>query len=237
MELTLASRSDIDALKDRYNRDGVVRIDNLFAPDVADAIHSVLLRGTPWHIVHSDKAGDAITYSPKEWRDVEPSARRQALSDMLGRARDGFAYFYSCYPMIDSYLAGDDPEWPLHRMTEFLNSPEMHNFVKTITGESEVRKLDAQATLYARGHFLNEHDDTGTEAERRAAYVMGFTKDWRADWGGQLIFLEDGRVIDGFSPSFNTMTIFKVPRRHIVTQVTNFAGLGRYSITGWLRVD
>ena len=139
--------------------------------------------------------------------------------------------------MISAYLEGRDPDWPLHAMTEFLNTPEFHCFVKTITGEPSVKKLDAQATLYGRGHFLNLHDDTGTSAERRAAYVMGFSKSWRPDWGGQLLFMDEDKIQRGFSPSFNSLTLFKTPRPHIVTQVANFAGLGRYSITGWLRDD
>jgi len=124
-----------------------------------------------------------------------------------------------------------------HALTEFLNSPEFMDFTKTITDEAEVIKIDGQATLYGPGHFLNAHDDAGDIKERRVAYVMGFSKGWSRDWGGQLLFLDGNDVTRGFSPSFNTLSLFKVPREHVVTQVTNFAGAGRYSVTGWLRTD
>lgn len=239
--LKLRDDHDIAALRAAYSRDGMVRVERLFPDDVAEAIYQVLLRGTPWRMVHSDASGAHEYYKPGEWQGLTPAARQAAIQGTLSRAREGFAYLYACYPMIDALLDGDDPDWPLHALTEFLNSAEFLDFTKTITDEPEVIKIDGQATLYSPGHFLNEHNDAGSEFERRAAYVMGFSKNWRVDWGGQLLFLdgpEDGPDISrGFSPSFNTLSLFKVPRPHIVTQVTNFAGAGRYSVTGWLRVD
>ena len=237
-DITLKLNShDIEALRDEYAREGVVRVENLFPSDVAEAIYQVLLRGTPWRVVHSDAQGSHKYYRGEEWHGLAPEQRQKTLQGVLQKARDGFAYLYSCYPMVDALLAGDDPNWPLHELTEFLNSPEFMDFTKTITNEADVIKIDGQATLYAPGHFLNTHDDAGEIKERRVAYVMGFSKNWSRDWGGQLLFLDGDDVTRGFSPSFNTLSLFKVPREHIVTQVTNFAGAGRYSVTGWLRTD
>lgn len=235
--LKLSDDHDVASLAASYARDGFVRVENLFPIEVANAVYDVLSKGTPWRLVHSDADGKHKYYPPQAWQAKPPAEKQATIQDVLKRARDGFAYLYSCYPMIDAYVAGEDPGWPLHAMTEFLNSPEMLEFTKTITNEPSVLKHDAQATLYAPGHFLNAHNDTGDHAERRAAYVMGFTRDWRVDWGGQLLFLDGDNTEFGCSPSFNTLTLFKVPRDHIVTQVTNFAGAGRYSITGWLRDD
>lgn len=228
---------DVEALRREYATDGMVRVENLFPDEVAEAIHQVLSRSTPWRVVHSDAQEKHKYYKPEEWEAILPPQRQQTLQDVLQRAQSGFAYLYSCYPMINAMLAGDDPDWPLHALTEFLNSEEFMVFTKTITGEPEVIKIDAQATLYAPGHFLNAHDDRGESLERRAAYVMGFSKGWSRNWGGQLLFLDGNDVMRGFTPSFNTLTLFKVPREHLVTQVSNFAGAGRYSVTGWLRTD
>lgn len=228
---------DVEALRAEYAKDGVVRVQNLFPNNVAEAIYQVLAKATPWRVVHSDAQGKHRYYKPQEWQTLTPQARQHTLQSVLKQAREGFAYIYSCYPMIDALLAGDDPNWQLHELTEFLNSPEFMTFTKSITDEPDVIKIDGQATLYAPGHFLNAHDDTGEKAERRVAYVMGFSKGWSRDWGGQLLFLDGNDVTRGFSPSFNTLSLFKVPCEHIVTQVTNFAGAGRYSVTGWLRTD
>ena len=237
-DFVLADHHDVAALAETYAREGAVRVEKLFPDEIAQNIANILETQTPWRMVHSNLDGAHKVYTPQEWQALSQMQQKQIVKDTLMQARDGFAYLYSCFPMIDAYLAGENPDWPLHAMSEFLNTPQMHNFVKTITNEPSVKKLDCQATLYGRGHFLNTHDDTGTDAERRAAYVMGFSKDWHIDWGGQLLFLDHaGDIERGFNPSFNSLTLFKTPRPHIVTQVTNFAGRGRYSITGWLRDD
>lgn len=228
---------DIKSLAAEYAKDGIVRVNNLFPETTANAIYHVLSQATPWHVVHSDENGKHKYYRPEEWAAKPESERQQTIQGTMNRAVTGFAYVYLCYPMIRAYIEKRDQNWPLHAMTEFLNTPEMLDFTRAITGEDTVIKHDAQATLYSRGHYLNVHDDTGDNKERRAAYVMGFTKDWRMDWGGNLLFLEDQDIGKGFVPSFNSLTLFKVPRKHIVTQVSNFAGAGRYSITGWLRDD
>ena len=99
----------------------------------------------------------------------------------------------------------------------------------------ELLKADAQATLYAPGHFLNFHNDTPNErTHRRVAYVLGFAKDWHPDWGGLLQFYDaDLNITDVLRPRFNVLSMFTVPQDHAVTYVVPYAPLGRYSITGW----
>jgi len=238
LKLALSDTHNIEELAASYAENGFVRINNLFPDNIAESIHQNLANQTPWHIVHADKEGSHLYYRPEDWAGLADDERQTILRNIMVQASEGFSYFYACYPMIQNYLEQRDPDWPLHAMTEYLNSPEFHNFVKTITNEPSVRKIDGQATLYASGHFLNLHDDMGTEAERRVAYVMGFTKNWTPNWGGQLLMLDENDDSQcGFTPTFNSLTLFKVPRKHIVTQVASFARGGRYSITGWLRDD
>ena len=227
-----------DELALAYQKNDMVRIDNIFPSDVAEAIYTVLAKHTPWHMVHANAQGEHKYYRPEEWRALGAEQQRAIHQQVQQQARDGFSYLYYCYPMIDALVDGLDPEWPLHALTEYLNSDEMRDFVKAVTNEPSVLKLDAQASLYAPGHFLNTHNDRGGHAERRAAYVLSFCKDWRADWGGELLFLDDDDNVEtGFTPNFNSLTMFKVPRTHIVTQVASFAGSPRLSVVGWLRDD
>lgn len=236
--LRLNPELDAQALAQQYQEDGVVRINNIFPDDVAEALYKVLHTQTPWHIVHADAQGKHKYYRQEEWKQLGQQTHRQIFNDTYQRAREGFSYLYYVYPMINALLDGQDPDLPLHAVTEYLNSDSFRDFVKTVTNEPSVIKLDAQASYYAPGHFLNTHNDAGEDAERRVAYVLSFCKNWRADWGGQLLFLdENDNVSKGFTPSFNSLTMFKVPRTHIVTQVSSFAGAPRYSIVGWLRDD
>ena len=114
--------------------------------------------------------------------------------------------------------------------------PNFLSFIREVTGISTIAKGDAQATLYAPGHFLGQHIDSHVADGWVVAYVMNFTKDWRPDWGGYLNFFDDdGDIIAGYRPRFNALNMFKVPRAHAVSYVPPFAPVGRFAITGWFR--
>jgi len=219
-----------------YARDGFVQVEGLLPDDVAEALASVLERGTPWSLAHSDAAGGSVMLDPATLARTGQDDLRARLTEVLQRASGGFAYLYMVYPMIEAYLAGRDPGHPLHDLTEFLNSPEFIAFGAEVTGETVV-KVDAQATLYRRGDFLTRHDDRGV-GERRAAYTLSLTQGWRPDWGGQLLFHGDGGdVTRGFAPRFNVLTLFKTPLWHSVAPVAPYAARPRLTVTGWLRDD
>ena len=108
--------------------------------------------------------------------------------------------------------------------------------------ETEVARLkardfaDAQASRYRPGHILTAHNDLSVGKNRLYAYVLNLTREWRADWGGTLVFYgEDGHVEQGWVPSFNALNLFAVPMGHAVTQVGAHAATDRLSIVGWLR--
>ena len=81
--------------------------------------------------------------------------------------------------------------------------------------------------------------NTGDGSIRRYAIVLGFTRRWSPEWGGQTMFFDspNSEVAESWNPAFNSLTIFRVPVLHCVNFVAPFAPEGRYSITGWLRDD
>ena len=233
---TLRAGLRSDAYAEAYARDGVVQIEGLFPPAVADELSAVLERATPWSLVHSGAAGEHKILTPADLARLPQADVAARLRAVVQRAGHGFAYLYLVYPMIDAYLDGRHPGHPLHGLTEFLNSPEFMDFVRAVTGET-VTKVDAQATCYRPGHFLTQHDDRGV-GERRAAYTIGLTRAWRPDWGGQLLFHgDDGDVWRGHAPRHNVLTLFKVPMQHSVAPVAPYAAGPRLTIAGWLRDD
>ncbi len=102
-------------------------------------------------------------------------------------------------------------------------------------GGDPVGGVRAQASNYRLGDFLTLHDDSHQRDDRLAAFTLGFTRDWRPDWGGQLLFHDaDGQIERGFTPGFNVLTLFRVPRVHSVAPVATYAAAKRLSLTGWL---
>jgi SM-20-related protein len=233
--LRLNPKLDPRAYADRFRRDGVVQIHGLFDDETAERLQVLLERHVPWRLALSNPMNTALTRAQIDALGQEALSRQ--MSTVMQDAGRGFAYLYLCYPMIKAYLAGDDPGHPLHRLTEFLNTPEFRDFGRAVIGAPGVTKVDAHATLYRPGDFLTLHDDRA-EGERRAAYTLGFTRGWRPDWGGQLLFHgDDGEIERGFAPGFNVLTLFKVPRSHSVAAVAPYATSPRLSVTGWLRDD
>lgn len=220
-----------------FARDGMVQVPDFLTKDSADRLEAALKTATPWGLSLSDATGKGQWLSPEALqamgRDGVAAQAREALSG----ARTGFAFSFLSYPIIEALLAGRDPGHPTHDLIQLLNSPEGRDFCAAVAGETGITKIDGQATLFRPGDYLTLHNDTGV-GERRAAYTIGLSRDWRADWGGQLLFHDEaGDVPRGFKPGFNVLTLFRTPQWHSVATVAPYAGGPRLSITGWLRDD
>lgn len=238
-ELRLREGIDVARCAETYARDGVVQVPDLFEPQSADAIAQLLERATPWRLAYADpQTGLPRMLTEAQLAAMGPSAQEALSATIAEQARRNIGYAYNVYPLIIAYLERWDPGHPIHRITEFLNSRPFLDLGGRIIGVPGVTKTEAAATLYSPGHFLTRHVDLGDENERRCAFTIGFSRVWEPDWGGLLVFLDDKRdIARGLTPRFNTLTLFRQDMIHSVTQVSSFAGAGRYMLSGWLRDD
>ena len=227
---------DRSALRMRFALDGRVQIPCVLTSQSASVLHDVLATKTPWGL-----AWQAGRDGPHSLRSGELTVeRRKAMGQKVGAAmaaRD-YAFAYAQYPMLKAFQERWAPDGPHDLLLEHVNDEPFLDLVRTVTGRDDLIKADAQATLFGPGHFLSTHDDTDTDREgRQIAYVLSMcATDWRPDWGGQLLFLDDADDIDaGYTPRFNTLNLFTVPRRHMVSAVAPYAPLARYAVTGWVR--
>lgn len=234
----LNPRHDLDALAARFAADRRVQIHGLLTDEAADALHDVLARQTPWGLGWG--AGDD---GPHALRAAElqqlPPAERERIARQLHAAMRGqdYAFSYARYPVLDAYLGKWNPGGPHDVLIEHLNDAPFLNLIRQVTGIDELCKADAQATMFAPTQFLSLHIDAHAAEGWRIAYVLGMCREaWRPDWGGYLNFYdEDGDIVAGFKPRFNTLSLFAVPTPHAVSYVPPFAPVGRFSITGWFR--
>lgn len=233
--ISLDPRINVELAGHVFRRSGRAHIASILSPGSAARIHQCLAMETPWRYALCDEKGhhDLGVVSPDA---LEPAERESLLAAVNRLAARGFAYRYSNFRIDDDYHAGRHRELYLMRVYEFLNSPPFLNFARRVTGVSRISFADAQATMYRPGDFLTTHDDDVAGKHRYAAYILNFTPDWRADWGGLLAFPDQyGHLHEAFRPAFNALNLLRVPTPHLVTQVASFAVGGRYSITGWLR--
>lgn len=225
---------DANTARATYLREGMVQIADIFEPHVAEHIATML------ETLTYDLAFEGEDSRPAILSAAQAEAGGEELADRLrglnARSGDGYGFLYQAYPLITAYLTKRDAEHPIHRLTEFLNG-EFVAFGAYVTNQPHVAKADGQLTRYRPGDFIGLHNDIGSEAsDRLTAYTLGFTRQWRADWGGQLLFHDDaGDVTRGFIPRFNTLSLFRVPQMHSVAPVAPYAKAPRHSVVGWLR--
>ena len=227
---------DVAALAQRYREKQRLQIPDILDAELAERIHQCLTRETPWGVVYNEGARN-VTVEAEELRTMRPEERGRRAMLATQRAGREFQFLYHAYLMLTNYQAGKNKDLFLNTIFEGLNSEPMLDLVRAVTGIPTIIKCDAQATLYAPGHFLTRHnDDADVTLHRRVAYVLGFTKSWHPDWGGLLQFYDDNdNVTDVFMPRFNSLSLFTVPQYHAVTYVAPYAPMGRLAITGWFQ--
>lgn len=213
---------------------GRTQIVDFLQPDAAQKLHDCLAHEVPFGLAERG-VGDARVVGSAEqsaWGQTGYAARLAALAE---QAREGYAFAYDSYMMIEAYANPGLPQLPLLRfVVEFLNSPEFIAFARELTGHPGLRRASAQATRYRPGHFLKRHNDAHSGEGRQFAYVINLTERWEADWGGQLQFLDaGGAIVESFLPRFNALSLFRVPAEHLVTLVAPWAAADRLAITGW----
>ena len=158
--LRLNPALDPAAFAQAYQRDGFVRIPDVFEPAVVDRLAGILEQTIDWDVICSNETGGAEVMTRARRAQLGSDAVAARLHAATLRARSGFAYIYLGYPMINAIVEGRDPGHPIHALTEFLNSPDFMAFGGAVTGETTITTVDAQATLYRPADFLTLHDDT-----------------------------------------------------------------------------
>lgn len=229
---------DQAAYAQSFKRQKRVQIGDFLTEETAREILGILQKHTPWGL--SWKAGNnepqALRHHDmRSLSQQDRAAMDKALAQSM--ACDEYAFIYASYPMVPAYQQKWDEGGVFDLLLEYINDQPFLDLMRNVTGITELKKADAQATFFAPGHFLAAHNDSHVAEGWRIAYVMNFTAaKWRPEWGGQLNFLDQqGNIEAGYLPRFNSINLFAVPQQHFVSQVSHFAPLGRFAHTGWLR--
>jgi len=225
--LKLRTTFDWEGLTGHLNAHGWVQVPNILVRADAEALYRTLSGLDGWHT--------SIGAGTQSWSVPMHADASLALdrAHAAAASQQGFAYAFEHIPAVET---GSAPV--LAGVEALVTSEAFPDIGRRLLGDDEICFADAQACRYGPGHFLTIHDDNVAGKHRRAAYVLNLTPQWRADWGGLLLFHDEkGRITNGLVPAFNALNIFKVPVAHSVSAVAPFAPARRYSITGWLRTQ
>ena len=234
IDIRINDALDAQALGAAYRAKGRLQIPNFLAEDAAEALHDALQKNRTWYLAYNN-GEEYVESALAEIQGLAQPQRQQFFRQINERAGVQFQYCFIQYYVTEAVKRGDNEGHPLHAAHHFLNDEACLGFMRALTGEPDIQYADALASLYSRGHFLTDHDDTHGDRDRVAAYVISMTKDWNRNWGGHLAFFDKcGNIEEAFLPTFNTLNIFRVPQSHSVQAVTPFARGARTSVTGWL---
>jgi SM-20-related protein len=218
---------DWNLAREEYAERGFVRIENILLPDHAEAIGNALIKMTEWRLCYLSDSGP-VSIAPQELAGYTQQQMTELNRAIMTRASSGFSYYYYRYALADA------PEGELVDFFAYMHSDKFLGLIRYVTGHLNINTATGQATCYRPACFLRRHNDTTDKENRAAAYVFGFTPLWQADWGGLLhIQDESGAIVASHKPAFNTLTLFRVPTFHFVSQVANYAQGARYTTTGW----
>lgn len=225
--IALNPQLDLRQLAESFRQSGRVHIPGILTDAAARRLHCALEQETPWGLLFNE--GNKL----REFESVSPEDHQAMLMAAWERAHHEFQMFYHYYRVSKRGTIFAKPGNYLRRLAEFLSTPQFYAFIREITG-LEVNGLQScTATMFNPLDFLMVHDDNNPERERLVAYSLNMTPKWRPDWGGALHFYDSkDRIEDVYPPSFNGLNLFRVPKRHSVSQVSAFGG-SRYSIVGW----
>lgn len=229
------TRSDVLELARAFNEHGYVHIADFIDVGDATTLHDELRQRPDWRQVVTTASGFVELDRPSRSRMTPEQAK--ALDDAVyAQARANFQYRYETLRVPDGFAERAAVADKISDFAQMMSTGEALDFLRVVTGATDIQYADAQATAYSPGDFLTGHDDAVIGKSRRAAYVFGLTPVWRLEWGGLLLFHgKDGHVERGLVPTFNSLNLFAVPQMHSVSEVIRAAAYRRYAITGWLR--
>lgn len=223
---------DPQTARDAYRPDRRFRIRSFWPVEQAVAISRCLAQETRYLNAYF-AGGRNREASDGDFATLSAGDRRLLQQQLFSDAAQGVGFLYG-RRNITLKQEGAKAPVTLRRVMETLNSPQMLERIRLISGFDDICYASAQATRYSAGNFLTRHNDIKEDEGRRVAYVLGFSPHWHPDWGGLLQFYrQDGMPRDTWTPEFNSLTLFDVHHVHAVTYVTPFAPAPRLSITGW----
>lgn len=232
--LEINPKHDVASLSKSLQEKGRLQVPDFFTRETAEYLHKLLVENKHWYMAYND-GNNFYESSMEQLRALSPANQQKFMNGIYHRARTQFQYVFYQYYITQAIELNEQPGDPMHQMHEFMNSGEVLDFMRKLTGETAIRKADSYASMYLPGHFLTSHDDRHDKHDRVAAYVFSMNKVWEKDWGGHLAFFDDnGNINDAFIPSFNTLNMFLIPQWHSVQLVTPFAAANRTSYLGWL---
>ncbi len=227
--MNLNKKIDIKAAKKRFSKTGRVQIPDILDPAAAETVHSVLVDKTAWMLTYN-LGSEVIWREMQEFRSMTSRSVKKIVNKMYEAASTGgFQFVRHGRGEVQDPANTLPLDAGLIDAFKFLESKEMTDFLKKVTGKS-VNLKTVEAQWYKPENFQTRGSDM---PEATLGFVLLMAKNWVADWGGNTYFYDDeGGISEIFVPKFNSLEIFEGKAPRSITDVAQYSTEYRVSIAG-----
>ncbi len=229
---------DLESIREEFKTKRVVVVKDFLREDVANYIHTYFTEEMPtdwWRISTCPKLNmdDGFDLTPNTEDNQE--VIKQRYLHALESFKNGL-FSYSFHRTINDH----DSECTCTEcdFREWLMSDTQMTFLNKVLDMPVNTTDEVFAAVYLPGDFLSPHVDSPNGS---VGFVYQLTKDWKAQFGGNLHFLhnETSEVERVEVPTFNTLTLFDLPKGigklHYVSHVSPGVEELRLTYTGWFK--
>lgn len=119
------------------------------------------------------------------------SRAQQAILDQLLTEKPAGNYCYRYSKIEPDNPTDRELSSALNTVRSLLACQETIGAIEKIAGATGLSASGIKASHFKPGDFLTTH----TDGKREVAFVLGLSKNWNVDWGGNLLFTqEDGSI-------------------------------------------
>lgn len=229
---------DIKTLRDEFEKNRVVVVKNFLNPVIAERLHKWFTEEMPnnwWRISSYPKldGGDGFDLIPFDSSFTEDI--RTVYSHAIKHFKDNM-FSYNFHRTVNDHVETCDCYECGFR--EALVSDEILDTLNQISGQNVIDTDEVFGAVYLPGDFLSPHQDSPNGT---LGFTIQLTKNWKSHFGGNLHFMDgpDGEVERIVVPTFNTLTLFDLPKGvgkwHYVSTVSPGVEELRLTYAGWFK--
>lgn len=229
---------DINSLRDEFEKNRVVVVKNFLNPVIAERLHKWFTEEMPnnwWRISSYPKldGGDGFDLTPFDSAFTEEI--REMYSHSISHFKDN-KFAYNFHRTVNDHVENCDCYECGFR--EALISDEVLNTINSISNQNVSDTDEIFSAVYLPGDYLGPHQDSPNGS---LGFTIQLTKNWKPQFGGNLHFMDgpDGEVERIVVPSFNTLTLFDLPKGvgkwHYVSTVSPGVEELRLTYAGWFK--
>lgn len=218
--------NEINEYKKYFLKNKKILIKNILVDKIAELLYKHAKLEKNWIL---STGYDSVKYEKKVCKEYDKINTIQIRKIQEKFKNNNFSYIFN------RSMNNKNPSFLEYNLRKYIGSKNFINYLNDIT-ELKLTKLNTLfLSKYKGGNFLSPHSDRGNG---KLAFVLNLTKDWKAEYGGILHFMnqEKTKIVDSYVPFFNDLLLFEVPENgipHFVSHVVPYIKNERYSITGW----